>query len=649
MEEKPGLGAIEWQGAVTSDERPIDILADKTKHDFVLQYLLDRLRSSEEAMGKFYSRWRVIEKKMQGYINLDEQEEAWKKLNESGDAPRPISVVIPYTYATVATIVTYHLHTFAGQKPLFQVGSHKQESVNAARYMETILQYNADHTRLIKELHQWFQDGQAYGLGVLRTQWKQETAMRTVWRAAPPAGAMFLPQGPARTREARTVYEGNIVECIDPYMFFPDPHVPMSEVNKSGEYVFWRAFQGKHTLARMESAGEIKYLAKTPSQAPKNFGYAGEVSARNILAGGDTDLGRMRSSQQKNWYQVDEGTCWIIPAELGLGRGENPELWIFTILNKAQIVRAEPLELDHGKHPVSVIEPYKLGYGFGHMGITDFLAPLQDVISWFVNSHIHNVRAALNNMFVVDPSKIELGDLKKPGAGKIIRLKTAAYGQDVRSVLQQFQIADVTSQHIRDMELFMRLGDTLSAVTDNLRGLQNSGGRKTATEVRTSIEASASRLASQARIISAQGMTDLAEQMSLNIQQNMSEEFFYEITGEDGRIAGSRITPEMLVGDFNFPVHDGTLPMDRVAMLDVWKEIMMGVAQDQELRQKYSMGEIFEYVAELGGAKNIEQFRNAQPPGPEYNVQITPDEVAMELGQTMGTVAMPGRRAAGAI
>ena len=38
----------------------------------------------------------------------------------------------------------------------------------------------------------------------------------------------------------------------------------------------------------------------------------------------------------------------------------------------------------------------------------------------------------------------------------------------------------------------MKLADMLSAVNDNLKGIQDSGGRKTATEVRTSNESGSS-------------------------------------------------------------------------------------------------------------------------------------------------------------
>jgi hypothetical protein len=48
--------------------------------------------------------------------------------------------------------------------------------------------------------------------------------------------------------------------------------------------------------------------------------------------------------------------------------------------------------------------------------------------------------------------------------------------------------------------------------------------------------------------------------------------------------------------------------------LEEWQEIMFGIAKDPELRATYSLPEIFRYVALLGGAKNIDQFKRQQLP-----------------------------------
>ena len=76
----------------------------------------------------------------------------------------------------------------------------------------------------------------------------------------------------------------------------------------------------------------------------------------------------------------------------------------------------------------------------------------------------------MNNSFVYDPSRVEAQDLKHPGPGKYIRLKRSAYGQDVRTILQQLPMSDVTRGHMADLETFLQIGDVLSSVNDNIKG-----------------------------------------------------------------------------------------------------------------------------------------------------------------------------------
>ena len=61
--------------------------------------------------------------------------------------------------------------------------------------------------------------------------------------------------------------------------------------------------------------------------------------------------------------------------------------------------------------------------------------------------------------------------------------------------------------------------------------------------------------------------------------------------------------------------------LDKVALFDIWKQIIQGAMQDPEIRQNYSIPKLFEFVAELGGAKNIRSFR-IQPQGPEAMQQM---------------------------
>ena len=616
----PGLGGEsrdQWPRVVEA-ARPIDGLRPGSDHHRrTLRYLMERLHTSEHDMSRFYSRWRANELRLQAWIDLPDWEQRIREANAAGRPPKAVNIVIPYMFATQATIATYMLQVFTGKKPYFNVGTYGT-NVESALKMEVVLQYQADHVKLAKHLHQFFSDWQTYGVAIMRTHWKVEKAMRTIRTEVPVldmrTGLTNMEQ--VREQEERTVYEGNVVEAHDPFMFFPDPRVPMHEVAEKGEYVFWRMYEGKHELLRGEREGRFKWVNHANQQFDdRSQGYSGTAeSARDALSGGIAHPGLNADSTlwTRGKFKVDQGSIHIIPRELGLSASEKVELWLFTVLNNSQIIQAERLVSDHNHHPVCVIEPLTMGYSFGAAGMSDYLGDFQDSMSWFMNSHMDNVRKSINDVLIYDPAMIQESDLKKPEPGKRIRVKPAAIGRDVRTFVHQLSVNDVTRGHVADMQQYFEIGQRVSAVTDNLLGLQDPGGRKTATEIRTSSASAASRLATLARVISAQGMTELTYQMSLNTQQNLTDEFYVRIVGQDGLITPLAIGPDDLTGDFHYPIHDGTLPLDKVALFDLWRQMLEGVLQDPELRSSYSVPKIFEFAAELGGAKNIQNFRIQQ-------------------------------------
>lgn len=589
-------------------EEPIDRLKPNSElHRAVLDRLLGMYKMSRNQMTQFYDRWAAAELQYQAYLKTETFDQLRAASNKRGTPPELVTITVPYTYSALNTIVTYLLHTFCGSNPMFQVGSYRSDTVKKAQNMELVLQYNGDHERIIRKLFQFFLDGEMYGLQVFRVMWKEETRRRTVWK---PSNVLpILGRGQSQlqpTQETAVTFEGNEVRNVDPFKFFPDPRVPMEEVAEKGEFVFWKEYEGRHTLKKAEADGLVKWIADVPN---RQFRPSGDSqSQRGRLSGGRTATWGDQASNRMG-YELLQGSVEIIPSEWGLGDSDNYEKWLFTIANEGQIIQAEALNLDHGRHPVVVGEPHSVGYEFGQISAGDMLGPLQEMLSWMFNSHIFNVRSVLNNSFLVNPQMVDMEDLKKPGPGRIIKLKPAAFGQDVKNAFSQIPIQDVTAGHIQDMQIIQRFADNISATNDNLRGVINTGGRKSATEVRQSGEAGASRLASHARLVSAQSICPLAEMQTINLQQKMSQEVYLRLLGPEGMQDPLKISPEDISGDFYFPVHDGTLPLDRVALLDVWKEIFALVLQTPGLAQVFDAVGMFQYIAELGGAKNLSTFR----------------------------------------
>lgn len=596
-------------GRANQANAPIDRLVPGSEtHTRLLAHLTGLFDLSARKMGAFHNRWRSNEMLYQAYLSTKTAEEFRNAAVKQNKKPELVEITVPYAFSAIQTIVTYLLHTFCGRRPMWQVGSNRDDKVRLSENLQTILQYNADHERMVRKLYQYFHDGETYGVQIMRCLWKvkQQRVTRTQTQTPGIPGLINAPPTAERVQEVVTKFEGNDIWNIDPFDFFPDPRCPMDQVSEKGEFVFWRTYEGKFTLKKAEAEGLLKWTDRVG--AAPNDQRTGQ-STRNRLAEGDENPAFGSPAWGEHNVELVQGTVEIIPSQWGLGDSADYEKWLFTIGNRSQIIQAEPLDLDHDKHPVIAGEPYSTGYGFGNIGIADMLQPMQDMMSWMLNSHIYNVRSVLNNTLVVNPQMVDMEDLKKPGPGRVIKLKPAAFGQNVQNAVSQLQVTDVTRTHVTDLQMINRFADLISSTNDNMRGVQAAGGRKTATEVRTSGEAGASRLAAHARLVSAQSIVPCGEMMTYNYQQLLSEPVYVRILGQNAIEAPIRIGPEDLDGSFYFPVHDGTLPMDKVALLEIWKEILMAVLQAPGLAQIFDAVGIFEYVAELGGAKNLSTFK----------------------------------------
>lgn len=607
-----------WQKP--ADERPIDFLRPNTpQHQWVLDWVMHRVNYSAQRMSQFYPRWRMSEHLLQAYIALPEYERLLESTRATKKSPElPTQINVPFAWAQVNTIVTYLLHMFAGRKPIFTVGSNRAEQVNRAKNLEVLLQYNADVKRFARTLYFMLMDGETYGVCVVRSMWTTESKQRSV--IIPPRPELVnlmgqlgggMPQG-TRETQSYVSFEGNTCDNVDPFMFFPDPRVPMHEVNEKGEWVAWRAFEARHSLLKAEQRGQLKWV-KNAAEAQRDMFSQSNESARGMRALGEPQAGAYNDYGRGIHanYQVDQGTFEASERDLGMGPSEVPKKWLITVLNGNQVVQCEPVETPHGKHPVVVVEPNSVGYAFGQLGTVDFVGPMQQLMSWFMTSHVENVRTAINNMLVVDPTKVEMQDLKRPGPGKIIRTKNAGFGlSDPKSAVYQLPVTDVTRGHMSDSQIFGRMAADLTGVSDNMRGLQDSGSRKTATEIRTSAESGASRLAAKGKIYSFMGISPMAEMWSMNYQNYLTQEFEMSVLGAAAQGQSSvLITPDSIQGDFTFPIHDGTLPIDKIGLLDVWKEIFQAVLADPQLRQSHDVVSMFDWIAQLGGAQNISSFK----------------------------------------
>lgn len=596
-------------------------------HNDLLQQIRERRKFAEGKLrDSHYDRWKQADEDMRGYIPLSEADKERKASRRFGASnPDYVTLVVPYPFAIISSMHTYISSVFLSRAPVYQFTGRYDESLDAIMAVEAVMDYQLRVGKHLPYLYNWLFDATKYGVGVLGEYWDEE--VKTVSRFEEQQTSILgIPTG--NTKKVRIVeklkgFEGNRLYNIRPYDFLPDPRVPLYDFQR-GEFcgrqiqmglsqILEQGQQGKYFNLDViqKSRGNADFIDKLGSEGFSDIDS--ELEAGSTVV--DTPYGVQGNSDNsapgKGFLHMLEMCIKIQPRRWKLGKSDDVEKWIFTVANNRVIVGARPVGLYHDKFPYSILES---GFGsedFIKQNTMDQTRPLSEALTWLFNSHMYNVRKAINDRILVDPTKVVMKDIEKPNAAGIIRLKPEVYGTDVRTVAHQLQVADVTQNHMRDASVVEQLIQRTSGVVDNIMGLVAQGGRKTATESRIASGFSINRIKTLAEYFSATGFSDTGERMISNTQQLMTMERKFSIAGNNMAHAQrfADVDPEAIAGFYDFVQVDGTLPVDRLAQANFWKEMLGQLARIPELAQQWNFGEMIAHVMMLQGEKNVDRFR----------------------------------------
>lgn len=558
--------------------------------------------------------------------------------SEDSDAQAYTTLYIPYSYATLLAAHTYWTSVFLSRAPVLQFQGRHGEAEHSIQALEAVIDYQVQVGAMVAAFYSWLHDTPKYGVGFVWNYWDVEQ-VRISRVVEEPVTLFGIDTG--KTKKVKetadvTGYEGNRVFNVRPHNALLDPRVSVADLQK-GEFVGRYTDTSFNNLARGKASGRY-FNIDVVRRVLKGTAKRGESDEGSefIDLPEEESIPTVPELTDVGFAPLIEIVIELVPKDWMLGSGDMPEKWIFTLVDEEVIIEARPYGAFHNKYPMSALSYEYDAYTTNPNNMLGVMAPLGDTLNWLVNTHFYNVRSALNNQFVYDPMRIVSKDLRRKGAGKLIRLKEEAYGTDVRSVIQQLPVADVTQGHLRDSNLVTEMLQRVSGVTDNVMGAVNPGGRKTATEIRSSNTFGINRLKTMAEFWSEMGFKPMSQMLVQNTQQYMSEERMFRVTGDlngPGVQETLKVAPTDILGFFDFVPVDGALPVDRYAQANLWREILMGLVKVPQLGQQYNIGGIFEWMAQLAGLKNIKRFR----------VQMTPDMQLQKLLQAGNVVPAGGQ------
>lgn len=604
-------------------------------HKRLVDEVMKRATDSASAMSNRFDSWNKIDETLTCYIDLTDSEETIK----AKDSKKPVSIVFPHSYAILETILGYLISAFF-QEPIFRYEGVGPEDTIGAIMMEKIIDLQMNKCKAILALHTQWRDSLSYGFGVITPSWKIKKGHRTVKKEE---RRWFGATNVYKAFEEVTLFEGNSFDNIDPYLCLPDPNRPITEIQES-ENFGWIEFTNYFDLLSEERNNSdifnVKYLQAIANK--RTNVYNSDESKRNkrIKQDGVNDTNYTKPTDIIHEY------IKIIPREWKVGKEDYPKLYLFSVASDQVLIRMQPLGLTHGMIPACIAAPDYDGYSINPVSRLETLYGMQHSLDWMWNTHVANVRKAINDTIIYDPYLLNTNDLKDGKPGGLVRLRKAAWGRGVKDTFAQLGITDVTRGHVADAGIITNTMDKIAGVDASSMGSLRQGGpeRLTGAEFKGTQAGTFTRLERVAKIIGVQSMQDLGYMCAHHTQQFMSEEVYMNMSGRWQEILmkeyqtqdtnfKTKVTPFDILVDYDLKVRDGSVPGGNYSA--VWMKMFEVLAGHQELLQKFDITKIFTHIARNEGAKNVESFLRVQQQPLEQVEQGAQDGNLMPLQELL--------------
>lgn len=599
----------------------LKIPTESKLHKKVASRLQQYIKWAERAQSNQHKEWQDAEEAMLAYVPTSAADQRRDDSRDDG-VPAYSTIVLPYTYAAAMAAHTYWTSVFYARSPVYQFTGRHGEPQQGVQAVEAIIDYQYTVGAHGVPNYSWIYDVARYGFGVVAANWEKDVRhvaiVEDLAEQATPDELLFGEATPNKSKRIVQTYEienyeGNKVRNVSPWDWLPDPRVSMNNFQK-GEFCAERKRLNWNEIVVRQAQGyyfdeNVEKIKSSRGSEYQNTNYGTQVIQRPEDR---SFIENVEGLDHPGTVYVYEVFVNLIPSEWGIPGGDYPQKWCFTITQDFSLVLgASPLNNYHCEYPYDLMKLDLDAYASYSRGIPRIGKAVQDTMTWLLNTHFYNVRASLQNLFIVDPSRVSLADLEDPLPGGIVRVREAFYGQDVRQAIHQVDIKDITQQHMGEIPFMQAIGERILGVNDSVMGAQNPGGRRTATEVRSTTGFSVNRMKTSGEFMGLMGLQPHARKLVMNSQQFYSSEKKLRIAG--GLLEDAQnfldVTPESIQGFYDYVPVDGNLPIDRLAQVTMWKELFMQMQATPQIAMEYDIGKMFMWVASLAGMKNIRQFK----------------------------------------
>ena len=572
------------------------------QHEALLEFIRDRLDFGKEMRDQQVSVYRTLDTEMAGTIKRSPEDEARKRDTDAGEGIKPYDIGLPLTDKQIDDAVTNLMSILVDEAGLYSViASADQQAVGNS--LAAVMNRHADLFQHIRELNIALNHMLRYNFGGNIIEWHEIYGTRLKNSVS----------GIGYETEETIIRSGNTMPHIDPYNFLYDWTVHPVKLPYDGEFFASVDAEMPFRLKRAQRKGELfgnidaylrqnnfstKYFKKRPIiQDKKAIGLTDWHSILSMQPGGT--LGN--ALERVVLY------TWIEPKRYGLSGDDNFEIWKFVILNDERIVKAERQDNAHGLLPCVLGMPKEDGFDVDTHGYGQTLLPFQRFASYQMNAHQRAVRKKTYGITYYDERIFpELNERDDDFyAGRLGFSPPADIDNfDIRKHLHKDYDAPDTDRTLADIQSMMELMNHILP-TDQLRQVADLE-RATRYQSAATVQGSHRGNWKLAKLIDVQHMTPARFMQYYNVMQYQRKVDLLSDNGERIEVDPA----EYRDTDIEFALAEGLKAIDKLSVIENFKEVIRWSLQSQEAMQEFSLAEMIDYWTSLQGDKtDFTQFR----------------------------------------
>lgn len=574
----------------------------------LVEYLRKCLKKSRGDMAKFYKKW---DRNLQVYKGERYEDEEDEEATELGE---PVKTAVPMSYAQVQTFCAFAFMLLMQNKKFYQMEPTGDEDYELNEVVELLLERDLRWNKWPSKLYQFLLDLSRFGFAVTKEWWDIETIFveLPVEEEISELAGLVGVEAPSTRDEEVTLFEGNKIENVDPYCFFPDTRVPLTKWSE-GQFAACEYECNISQLRTEARAGDLVgvehidamdrelWKERESSRLP---GLKKEMSGRSGK-NSDDDFMVVRTLIQIK----------LIPSEYGLGPEKEYRWFIIKLANDSRIVSIEPAGYLHGQFIFNVAQLSPDMQTLINESLSDVIHGMQDIVTWLFNSRVLSVRNSLENHVVVDPLMIDVSDLE--ARSPIIKTTKSAPKTGVDKFIKQLEVRDTTASHFADADVIMRTMMVVTGVNDNAMG-QVAAGRRSATENRAANAGAASRMKMQIMLAFVDALQPQGRKLLSNQRQGMSMETFVKIVGESKAYLFDKFAPadiRSLVGNEDFFVFDTTQQSEKGFLAQSLQELIVAMIGNPQVLMAtgFDLQAAIKELQFLRGLNNATRFFRTNP------------------------------------